>query len=312
MTDIEFSPLPPPCWKALGHESSALFSTAPWQHVLEQSFGCRTIYALGDSGGSAISAFRAGPFRIGYLGFPVGASVGISQSLLDLAGALRSCRLQGMPVCLRIPVSAFGTQQTLDLPYVANPETAIEDLQNWRLESISKNLRRDIRKAQRSELTVGEVTDSRVADRLYEIYFNTVKQHGGSIRYNADYFLELIKLSVTQPRLRVFVATKDSDIAGFVVTAQHGGTSYYLHGGADRSYRKDSPSDLLVNHAIHVAQQEGSDTFNLMASPPDQLSLVRYKEKWGGVTRQLHTYTASIRPAYRLFRILEKIYAITR
>lgn len=293
-------------------ESAAIFSSGPWQHLLEKSFGCRTIYAVGNSGGFAISAFRAGPFRVGYLGFPLGAGVGASQSLIGLAGALRTCRLQGMPVCLRIPVSAFGPQQTLDLPYLANPETAIEDLQNWRLESISKNLRRDIRKAQRSELTVCEVTDSRVADRLYEMYSNTVKRHGGSIRYNVDYFQELIKLSATQPRLRVLVASQDSDIAGFVITAQHGSTSYYLHGGADPLYRKDSPSDLLVNHAIHVAQQEGSDTFNLMASPPDQLSLVRYKEKWGGVTRQLHTYTAGIRPTYHLFRILERIYALTR
>lgn len=312
MTGFDFSALQPTSWDTLGHESSALFSTAPWQHVLEQSFGCRTIYALGESGGFAISAFRAGPFRIGYLGFPIGAGIGVSPSLTGLADALRTCRLQGMPVCLRIPVSAFGPQQTLDLPYQANPETAIEDLQNWQLESISKNLRRDIKKAQRSELAVSEVTDPRAADSIYAMYSGTVKRHGGSLRYNADYFQKLIKLSIVQPLLRVFVATRGSDTAGFLVMARHGTTSHYLHGGADPAYRKSSPSDLLLNHAIHAARLDGSETFSLMASPSDQLSLVRYKEKWGGVTRELRTYTLVLRPSYRIFRILEKIYAVIR
>ena len=148
--------------------------------------------------------------------------------------------------------------------------------------------------------------------KLFDIYSRTVKRHGGSIRYSADYFQELIKLSAVQPRLQVLAATEDAEIAGFAVVVRHGDTAYYLHGGAAPKFMRNSPSDLLLNSAILHAQRAGSQNFSLMASPPNQPTLVRYKEKWGGVTRDLKTYTAILRPTYYLFRAVEKIYSLVR
>lgn len=312
MTRFSYSTSQPDEWNDLSQESGALFGTGPWQELLERSFGCQTIYVCNRGTGFAISVFRAGPFKIGYLGFPVGGGIGVSPSLPSVIDALCSSRLRGMPICLRIPVSAYDQQAALDLPYESNPETVIEGLQEWRLESISKNLRRDVRKSERSELVVSEATEPRVGDNLYEMYSGTVKRHGGAIRYNAVYFRELINLARVQPRLRILIATQGTNIAGFVVIARHGSTAYYLHGGANPKYQRSSPSDLLLSRAIHGAQQEGSQYFNLMASPPSQPSLVRYKEKWGGVTRDLKTYTLALRPSYRLFKTAEWIYRFIR
>lgn len=312
MTHFSYSTSQPDEWNELIQKSGALFSTGGWQGLLEQSFGCRTIYVCNKVTGFAISVFRAGPFKIGYLGFPVGGDIWGDTPESVLADILANARMRGMPICIRVPVSAFSQQASLDLPYQSNPETVIENLQDWKIESISKNLRRDIRKADRSGFVVSEATDSRVGDTLFSIYFQTVKRHGGAIRYNAEYFRELIKLAKVQPRLQVLIATQETDVAGFVVTARHGNTAYYLHGGANPDYRRSSPSDLLLNEAIHRAQREGTQNFNLMASPPDQASLIRYKEKWGGVTRDLKTYTAPVRPTYFLFRAIEKVYALVR
>lgn len=312
MSRFSFSTSQPEEWHQLSHEFGALFGTGAWQELLERSFGCRTIYACNKVNGFAISAFRAGPFRIGYLGFPVGGGIGRSFSESGLPDILRNARLRAMPTCIRIPVSDFGQQAPLDLPYQSNPETVIEDLQRWKLESVSKNLRRDIRKADRSGFVISEATDARVGNKLFDMYFQTVKRHGGALRYNADYFCQLIKLASVQPRLRVLIATQDNDIAGFVVIARHGNTAYYLHGAANPVHRKSSPSDLLLNNAIHGAQREGSQRLSLMASPPDQASLIRYKEKWGGVTRELRTYTLAIGSLYQLFKIAEKTYRMIR
>lgn len=312
MSSFSYSTGQPEHWNKLCDESGALFGTAAWQALLQHSFRCHTIYACNEVAGFTLSVFRAGPFKIGYLGFPVGAVVGSISSEPTLVDSLRSARLRYMPICIRIPVSAFNQQAQLDLPFQATPETVIENLPEWNLGSVSKNLRRDVRKADRSGLVISEANDTHVGAKLFDIYFRTVKRHGGALRYNAEYFHELIKLAKIQPRLRVLIATRDSDIAGFMVTARHGDTAYYLHGGSNPVYRKNSPSDLLLNSAIHNAQRDGSQSFSLMASPPNQPSLIRYKEKWGGATRDLKTYTLALRHSYQLFKIAEKIYSLIR
>ena len=312
MTDFQFSTSRPDHWESLCQESGALFSSGAWLELLERSFNCQILYASNDNQGFAVPVFRGGPFRIGYLGFPVGGGVGKVAATGSIVDALRATDLSGKPICVRIPVSAFESDAQLGLSCQSNPETVIENLQDWSLESVSKNLRRDVRKAERSKLTIYEETDPAVGCKLFDIYAQTVKQHGGSIRYQAKYFQELIKLSNVNSQLKVLIATQNKEIAGFSVVARHAHVACYLHGGATLKYRKSSPSDLLLNHAIHLAQREGSLRFSLMASPPDQPSLVRYKEKWGGVTRDLKTYTVILSPGYYLFQIAERLYSFIR
>lgn len=74
------------------------------------------------------------------------------------------------------------------------------------------------------------------------------------------------------------------------------------------AYRQYSPSDLQFNEAIQSAREDGYERFNLMSSPIDQPSLVKYKEKWGGETRQHKLYTLPLRPSYRLFKIAGRLY----
>ena len=100
------------------------------------------------------------------------------------------------------------------------------------------------------------------------------------------------------------------DVAAFLVTGRHGNTSYYLHGGTELRYRNLSPSDLLMADAIDTARKAGCSCFNFMSSPPKQVSLVRYKEKWGAETRQQKTFTAKLAAIYPLFRASELIHRL--
>lgn len=309
MSEFAVSEQPPGHWAALCAESGALFASAEWQRVLQQGFNCRSLYFSRANGGFVVSVFRAGPFRIGYFGFPAGGIAGGLDADLDLANTLKSARSRALPMCVRVPVSKFGLQFRIDGPVAVNPETVITDLQGWDLASVSKSLRRDVRRAQRTDLSIEPSTNVADGQRLFEIYASTVKRQGGSLRYSADYFCSLVEMSVTNSRLRVVLARRKDEIAGFVVVGCDSDTAYYLHGGAASQFRKESPSDLLLSDAIEHAKQAGYRQFSLMASPPGQHSLVRYKEKWGGVTRDLATSTVVLRPSYRLFRVAEKVLA---
>ncbi|MDH4055222.1 MAG: hypothetical protein OEV58_07575, partial [Gammaproteobacteria bacterium] len=180
MTDFHFSTSRPDHWESLCDESGALFSSGAWLDLLERSFKCRTFYASNENQGFAVTVFRGGPFRIGYLGFPVGGGVGRVVATGNIVEALKAADFSGKPICVRIPVSAFESDAQLELSCQSNPETVIENLQDWSLGSVSKNLRRDVRKAERSELIISEETDPEVGCKLFDIYAQTVKQHGGS------------------------------------------------------------------------------------------------------------------------------------
>ena len=312
MSDFTFSTEPPANWSALCVDSGALFGSAEWQRVLHQGFNCRSLYFSRASGGFVVSVFRGGPFEIGYLGFPAGGIVGRPGTDIDLAAIMKSNASRAMPMCVRVPVREVDQYFQIGQPFVVNPETVIDNLQDWDLASVSKSLRRDVRRAQRTDLSIQPSANMADGQRLFEIYSSTVKRQGGSLRYSAGYFRSLVDLSTTNPRLRVVLARRGQDIAGFVVIGCHADTAYYLHGGAAAEYRKESPSDLLLSDSIEHAKQAGYRQFSLMASPSDQPSLVRYKEKWGGVTRDLRTATVVLRPSYHLFRFAETLLARMR
>ncbi len=315
MTDISVSRNPPANWDAYCRANGVLFHSREWQELLENAFNCRTSYGLSKPAdyGMAISRFSVGPFKIGYLGFPVGGLVGnrkLDREVLDewdLSGSPFDCH------CLRVPVSAYEDIEELAMPYRSNPETAICDLQNWDLSKVSKKLRRDIKKAQRSNLTINDVSDPTESSVLYSIYNETIKRHSGSLRYNQKYYSSLISLADSKPYIRCMIARSDDKIAGFAIIVRHKQTTYYLHGGTDFSLRHLGSSDALLYEAINWAKKSGSECFNLMTSSESQPSLVRYKEKWGAITRQHKTYTLKLKPAFcTSFSIAEQMYNLFR
>ena len=160
----------------------------------------------------------------------------------------------------------------------------------------------------REGLRIERIEDPAFGAKLYELYAAVIKSHGGTARYNKDYFTAVVGSSSRSSLLEVRAAMQDDDLAGFLVTGRHGDTSYYLHGGTDPRFRALSPSDLLMADAIEEARNQGCVCFNFMASPPEQTTLVRYKEKWGGETRQQQTYTSGMSAMYPLFRLAETLY----
>ena len=315
MGGFSFSLDPLEQWDQHCSRYNALFHSSAWQALLEKAFSCQTVYGWNPDTncGITITNFKAGPFRIGYLGFPVGGLIGAGTLDRDTVTAWKKQQIPLGPHCLRIPVSAFSDAAELQLPYLENPETAIVNLQDWSLDSVSKKLRRDVRKACRSELTVSDATHPSQVREIYHMYHDTVKRNSGSLRYNEAYFSGLITLAQSHPGIRCMLAWLGTDVAGFLIVGRHGRTAYYLHGGTNIALKRHSPSDLLLHDAITWARQERSECFNLMTSSADQSSLIRYKEKWGAITRPHKTYILSLRPSLCLpFRVMERLYGIIR
>ncbi|MDH3372270.1 MAG: GNAT family N-acetyltransferase [Gammaproteobacteria bacterium] len=315
MTNLTVSSQAPTDWARQCSEREFLFHSPDWAALLEASFNVKTHYILDETeqGGFAVSSFRAGPFWLGYLGFPYGGMVGNAVLGNALLQDLRVSLSGFPPVAIRIPVSAFAESSVdLDFPYVQTPETAIADLPSWTPDAASENHRRDIKKAARSGLEITDARGSEDAAAIFRIYRDTVKRHRGGLRYNKTYFANLVDLAQSNDRVRVRLARLDDNTAGFIVVVRHGFVACYLHGGLNLQYRHCRPAALLFSEAIEWAQGLGCECFNLMSSPPDQQSLVAYKERWGARTREHRTYTVPLRRSYRFFQLAERLYGLVR
>ena len=295
---------PPSGWEETCLSRGSLFHSLTWQQLLARSFGSQTIYvwdsAMAD--GMAVTVFPAGPFRVGYVGFPVGGSLSRRPLLPSHLAALKQLPTPIRLHILRVPVSAFCESVEMGLPCSDAPETAILDLQGWDV-GHSKKLHRDVKKARHADLRIIPASGASHGDELYQLYRDTVTRRGGALRYNAAYFRHLVALAESQPGVRCLLAIKDGVTAGFVVVVKDGTIAYYLHGATAPAMKHLGVTDLLLLDGIEWARDKGAEVFNLMSSPSSQDSLIRYKEKWGGITKTNRTYELAIRrlPA-RLFR----------
>lgn len=291
-----FTNKPSSHWYERCHNHGDLFNTPKWHEALTKGLGGRIIYGWDEasSTGLSITVFKAGPFKIGYLGFPVGGTVGGGPISPEMIEALKKADFPETMHCLRIPVSAFASNVVLSLPTKTTLETSIENLQEWKLKS--SKTRCKINKAKRTPVRIEVADDPSRGEALFQIYRDVVFRNKGNMRYTSKYFERLIDLSITDPRVNCALATVNGGIIGFQVAACHGKTAYSLHGCTNSQFRHLGAADLLLSEAVNWAKQRGMECYNLMASPHEQLSLVHYKEKWGGVTRPQHTYDLALYP----------------
>lgn len=305
MKEYQFSETAPPGWESFCRQSNAVFGSAGWQQVLESSFSASTLYAWNGENGGTVTVFNAGPFSVGYVGFPAGSIAFERELPAGIVSQVHKGRFLNNVTCIRIPVSGFADDEDLGFQYVSNPETAITNLQQWDLMGVSKKLRRDLRKAGKSDIVVRQTNDASFGPLIYGMYKSTVRHRGGSLRYNCNYFSALLELAAQNPAVQFFIAELSGEVIGFAVIVHHGDAAFYLHGGAVPGARNLSPSDLILAQAVAQAKSSGRSLFNFMASPPDQPTLVRYKEKWGAETRAIKTYTVPVSGAYPFFKLAE-------
>lgn len=292
MRNFNASLNPPAWWDEECKKHNNLFQSEEWQNIITSSFNAKTLYIWDNEqrDGATVTIFKAGPFRVGYIGFPVGGSIRKNSINNELVKFLTDTKLPITLHLVQITNTAFSENKYLPIPYSEIPETAISDLQNWDILLQRKTLRSDIKKALSYKINIFNAHSPRHGNAMHKLYLETLVRRSGNLRYNNKYFQNIVNLSITNNRLVCLLAEINGDIAGFLTLAFHGKTAFYLHGGHSISCRQYKISDLLLHRAIILAKKAGITKFNFMASPKDQPSLIFYKEKWGGVTKNQKVY----------------------
>ncbi|MFZ1640570.1 MAG: GNAT family N-acetyltransferase [Candidatus Contendobacter sp.] len=269
---------------------SRFFHSPDWGAVLEQGFGARTIIMPGETP-IQFTLFRAGPFCLAYAEFPIGLSDPNTILLMKAPETHLFLKERGAHA---LRFTAYVDDRQTNAGDVILPETVIENLSEWKEEALEPDVRYKTRRARREGLITRPATAAD-AEIIFTQYSGTVAHHGGTQRYTKAYFDALVALSERDPRVFARVGeTPGGEVCGFIAVAHDGVTSHYLHGGFDRYHANLRPGYGLMTEAIVAARDRGALRFNLMASPADQPALVKFKEKWGGVTSMKSTCTIAL------------------
>ncbi len=254
-----------------------------WAGILRSGFGASLIDVAEGAETSRVTIFRAGPFRIAYPEFPVGAT----QYPRSLTNAIVRAARDHCVDMLRFhscgSVQAESHVTALDLG-----THVIPDVQAWDVSGIEK-ARRSRNRANRTPLAI-ERAVAHDAPEMYALYLQTLSRRGGSKRYTLPYFRALAGANSS------LIARLDGRVCGFVSFAYQGLRACYLHGAHDASTRRYYASDLLFYEMISMAKAHGAKVFDFLPSPPDQPSLAHYKSAWGAVAGPFVVSDIDVRP----------------
>ncbi|MHC4860206.1 MAG: GNAT family N-acetyltransferase, partial [Planctomycetota bacterium] len=228
---------------------------------------------------------RAGPFRILYAGIPYGGPIGEASEVPDLWEALRAGR------------SAVPADQVRYVPYrphaenpdwarVASRTTTTEIRLEGRTEeeyerSLPKAVRSGVRRAGRLGVRVVSADEAGGAERLFDLYAETMRRKRTRPKYTPAYFSALARHPAAEVRLAVH---EGAAVAGVALLTDDP-VVHYLHAASTEEGRASGANDLLAFEAIREALREGRTSFDLGPSDPEDEGLLHFKRKWGGTQR---------------------------
>ena len=276
-------------------KSNAFFDGPIWGSVLINGFNVKRYYIWDKvyTVGRALTVFKKGPLTVGYLGFPIYSQTESENEPYSVDRMLNAIALmKEKPHLLRLPVSAFSNiHLNIKKYFVENTiESCITDLCEWN-DLKTSTRRRDLRYAQKRLIGKNITPDYNISsDEAFNIYNEAIKRNSGKLRYSKKYF-ESLTNKTNAPWVSFFSMREEKHIKSLTITVRHADTVYYLHGGGTPEALRAGASDLAMSIAITDAKNKGAKRFNFLSSPEKQPGLIRFKEKWGGESRQALTYS---------------------
>jgi hypothetical protein len=282
-----------------------IFYQSIWSKVLRKGLGGQPLYFYLKEGGEIVAGlpglllnFKI--FKVLYASIPYGNFIGEKlyfsnfMEILDMElrkKGIDQVRITDSPFWEPYPSSSFKS-------IVA--KCTLLDLRGFDKEKIwegyKKNIRRDIRKAQRSGIKI-RIEDSREGVHLfYKLYLASMERNRAMAKYPLGWF-ESIYEEMVRRRLGAFLFAElnHESIAG-VVLIYSANSTHYFHNGSRYEFLKFCPNELLVHFSLERAIERGDSFFDFMGSDPHDLSLLRFKEKWGSQSMNIHTYVKDYHP----------------
>jgi len=273
------------------------FHDSIWLKIIEESFKAKTLKYHISGKAYIIQIIPYSFFKFAFPNFPIGVNENDAQLFTLSENIMLDIKKEANFLRITAPNDSFSFHNTSVAINQEQPITEISNLQDWSLANLSSSIKRNVKKSQRNGVQLFEDVTPEITKRIFDIYEKTISRHSGKSKYSEAYFSQLLEATKCDTGAYVVVAKNNKgETIGYMIVVDHNDTAYYLHGGINYQYQKLRVMDALFNYSIQSAQKRGLAKFNMLMSPPDQSSLVRYKEKWGGTTTLVTTSTIAFNP----------------
>jgi len=283
-----------------------IFYQSLWSEVLKKGLGGQPLYFYLKEGGEIVAGlpgvllnFKI--IKILYASIPYGHFIGEGvyyQPFLELLEEEFKRRGIGQARLTESPFSESCSLETF-IPMAA--KCTLLDFNRFAegkvREGYRSEVRRAVRKAEKSGVFVKRADSREEVETFYRLYLSSMERNRAIAKYPLQWFYGLYEILVQQRRADFLFALKGLDkyVAGVFLV--YSPTSvHYLHNGSDEAYLESRPNDLVVDHIIQEGMREGKAVLDFMGSDPDDLSLIRFKEKWGSQSRDIFTYVKDYHP----------------
>lgn len=169
-----------------------------------------------------------------------------------------------------------------NLPSLSRASTHVVEFSNATYEDIFKKsfdskLRNQIRKGEKSNLTITEGNDKELINSFYELYVLTNLRWGKKQpKYSIDFFTAFTEKAYFEIKLSMFEGKAISAIVLLKLSGQY----LYWFGALNKDYGEYCPNHLLLSRTIREAIQESAELFNFGASGK-LIDVKKFKESFG-------------------------------
>ncbi len=282
-----------------------IFYQSVWSRVLRKGLGGQPLYFYLKEGGEILAGLPTvllsfGPFKILYASIPYGNLIGERSHYPSLMELLeKEFRKRGIDQ-VRITESPFS-EPCQPGPFKSLAATCtLLDLKGFNRERVRESyreeVRRAVRKAEKNGLFVRGLTSQEETNVFYRLYLSSMARNRAGAKYPLQWFTALHEILIPNRQADILFAIKEDFHTAGVVVAYSPSCVHYLHNGSEAAYLENRPNDLILDHIIRTSVSEGKAFLDFMGSDKEDLSLIRFKEKWGGRSFDIHTYVKDYHP----------------
>jgi hypothetical protein len=295
----------PELYEFLEKHSLLIFNRSEWSTVLKEGLASEVVSYVLRKDGKIILAlpgiilnFKI--LKMFYSNIPYGEFVGEMEYFHQFVELLEThLRKEGIH-CIRIGKEyqtqfpeLKGYQKELAYTHILDVSQMTEDIL-WK--SYKKRVRRDVRKAEKSGITIHEVTHPKEIDSLFNLYLQTMKRNEAYNVWTKQTLYAIYHRLVQKGWGKIFLAKlKDEIIAGIILIFSPE-TTYYFFAASDQKYLSLCPNDLLVHQGISLTIQYERKFFDFMTSQKEDVALMNFKEKWGAEKHPFYFYEKRLSP----------------
>jgi hypothetical protein len=281
------------------------FYQSLWSEVLKEGLGGTPLYFYLKKGGEIVAGLPAvllnfRVLKILYASIPYGHFIGEKAYfpvLLELVE--EELRRRGIDQ-VRIVESPFSEPYRIDAFEPIGAKCTLVDLQGMDEEKIwsayKRYIRRDVRKAEKSGVTIRIGTSREDVQTFHALYLASMERNKALAKYPFRWFEAIHKVIVEKGVGTFLLASLNQATIAGVVLIHSPAVTHYFHNGSRHEFLKYCPNELLIHFSLKEAIGRGDSCFDFMGSDPQDLSLIHFKEKWGGHSLNIHTYVKSYHP----------------